>query len=240
MMIDDAVAGRGKEAQFENMRGEEEMPLDISSDDEETKPRVDHLSMLMSVSRQPFHIETSHKNYEILMNAAVVLKDDLVSHLEKAAHKLDIVDMVRSANKCFIGLKSLKVDYGAFYGEVRKLIEYFQELQKANDKNTCTELGLTVAYEKSLSDFHEAMEELITAGCNLSNAKTSYDSAIEKIEMLKRMLQRAEEEATLARVEIEKLTSRRDHCDEAYSLAGRSKECYEKIQSSFSQLRDLV
>lgn len=229
-----------KETQIENMGGEEVMPLDISSDEEETKPQVDHLSMLMSVSRQPFHIETSQKNLEILMAAAVVLKDELVSHLEKTAHKLDIADMVRSANKCFTGLKSLKVDYGAFHGEVRKLIEYFKELQKANEKNTCTDLGLPVAYEKSLSDFHEAMEELITAGCNLSNTKTSYDSAVERIEMLKRMLHRAEEEATLGRVEIEKLTSKRDRCDEAFSLAGRGKERYEKIQNSFSRLRDLV
>ncbi|KAK1355028.1 hypothetical protein POM88_048284 [Heracleum sosnowskyi] len=228
-----------KEAQVQNMGGEEVMPLDISSDEEETKPQVDHLSMLMSVSRQYFHLETSQKNLEILMAAAVVLKDELVSHLEKTAHKLNIADMVRSANKCFTGLKSLKVDYGAFSGEVRKLIEYLQELQKANEKNTCTDLGLTVAYEKSLSDFHEAMEELITAGCNLSNAKTSYDSAIERIEMLKRMLQRAEEEATRGRIEIEKLTSKRDDFEESFSLAGRSKERYEKIQSSFSRLRDL-
>lgn len=216
------------------------MPLDISSDEEETKPQIDHSLMLTSVSKPPSHVETSQKNLEILMAAAIVLKGELVSHLVKTAHKLDIADMVKSANKCFIGLKSLKVDYGAFHGEVRNLIKYFQELKEVNEKNTCPDLGLKVAYEKSMSDVNDAREKLANAERDLINVQTDYKSKMQRIENLIAMTHRLKEEADKERKGIENLATKRDHYDEVLSLAEKSKDRYEKIQRAFGRLQDLV
>ncbi|KAK1355029.1 hypothetical protein POM88_048285 [Heracleum sosnowskyi] len=232
--------GHENEAEVENMRREEVMPLVISSDEEETKPQIDHLSMLMSVSKLPSHIQTSQKNLEILMAAAVVLKDELLSHLVKTAHKLDTADMVRSANKCFTRLKSLKVDYGAFHGEVRELIKYFQELKEANEKNTCPDMGLKVAYEKSMSDVNNAREELANAERNLINAQTNHNSTMQRIEKLIAMTHRLKEEADKERNGIENLASKKNHYDEVLSLAEKRKDRYEKIQKSLGRLQDLV
>lgn len=228
--------GHENEAEVEIMGGEEIMPLDISSDEEETNPQIDHSLMLISVSKPPSHVETSEKNLEILMAAAIVLKGELVSHLVKTAHKLDIADMVRSANKCFIGLESLKVDYGAFHGEVRNLIKYSQELKEVNEKNTCPDLGLKVAHEKSMSDVNDAREKLGNAERNLINAQTDYKSTMQRIEKVIDETHRLKELADEERKGIENLANKRDHDDEVLSLADR----YEKIQRALSRLQDLV
>ncbi|XP_074375698.1 uncharacterized protein LOC141717493 isoform X3 [Apium graveolens] len=232
--------GHEKEEQVENIGVEEVMLLDISSDEEETKPEFDHLSMLMPVSKSPSHIETSGENLEILMAAAVVLKDELVKHLVRTAHKLDTADMVRSANKCFIGLKSLKVDYGAFHGEVCKLIKLFQELKEVNEKNTCPDLDLKVAYDKSMSDVNAAREELANAGSNLIIAQTDYQSKLQRIEKLIAKTHRLKEEADKERIGIGNLETKRDHCDEVLLLSEKRKDQYENIQRSLNRLKGLV
>nr|XP_017241352.1 PREDICTED: uncharacterized protein LOC108214074 isoform X2 [Daucus carota subsp. sativus] len=210
--------GRAEEAETENVGGEEIMPLDISSG-EESKPQ---------------------ENLKTLMDAAAILKDELVSHLEKTAHKLDTVDMLRSANKCFTALKLLKVDYEAFHGEVHKLIKHTLELSGDKEKSTCTDLGLKVAYEKSVSNVNAAREKLTAAEYNLMNAKTDYDYTIEKIKKLKAVLHKLEVEAATERDGIENLTSKRDHCNEAFSLAVRIKLPYEEVLGSLERLWELV
>lgn len=238
MLIYDAVVGRAEEAETENVGGEEIMPLDISSG-EESKPQVDHLSMLKSY-KPPSYVNTSQENLKTLMDAAAILKDELVSHLEKTAHKLDTVDMLRSANKCFTALKLLKVDYEAFHGEVHKLIKHTLELSGDKEKSTCTDLGLKVAYEKSVSNVNAAREKLTAAEYNLMNAKTDYDYTIEKIKKLKAVLHKLEVEAATERDGIENLTSKRDHCNEAFSLAVRIKLPYEEVLGSLERLWELV
>ncbi|XP_074350759.1 uncharacterized protein LOC141690069 isoform X1 [Apium graveolens] len=222
------------------MGGGEVMPLDISSDEEEIKPQLDNLSLLVSVSKPPSRIETSEQNLKTLMAAAVVLKDELEKHLVKTGHKLDIADMVRSANKCFTVLELLKVDYSAFHGEVRKLIKHFQELKEVNEKNTCPDLDMKVAYEKSMSDVNAAREELANAERNLIKAQTEYELTMQRIEKLIAMTQRLKEEADKEKNGITNLETKRHRCHEVLSFSEKSKDQYEKIQRALGRLQDLV
>ncbi|XP_074368484.1 uncharacterized protein LOC141708647 [Apium graveolens] len=179
------------------MGGEEVMPLDISSDEEEIKPQLDNLSLLVSLSKPHSRIETSEQNLKTLMAAAVVLKDELVKHLVKTCHKLDIADM---------------------------------ELKEVNEKNTCPDLELKVAYEKSMSDVNAAKEELANAERNLIKAQTEYELTMQRIEKLITMTQRLKEEADKEKNGITNLETKRHHCHEVLSLAEKSKDQYEKIQ----------
>ncbi|KAK1355030.1 hypothetical protein POM88_048286 [Heracleum sosnowskyi] len=230
------------------MRGREVIPLEISSDEEDMKPIVDRLLWSEPVSSRNSHTKIP---LDKRREAAAVLKDSFVSNLEMNGHQMSIALIVKRADDCFTGLRSLYVDFQPFHAQVLKLINSYRKLKQLhNGKNPGVALDLESAYEMSVLAANDAEEELHTAEHQVINAQTKFEKTIEKIENIQITLHILEGEKTVARDELESSTTKRKHCNEAYLLAQKSveeigaklegcKTAIEEIQGTLGRLREL-
>ncbi|KAK1396147.1 hypothetical protein POM88_006010 [Heracleum sosnowskyi] len=240
--VEDEVAGTGSL---------DLIPVDISSSPEERKPQADPLSLLQPVFKSNYQVKFPQESLKVMMDAAVVFKSALVSHLENLVPSLDIATMVQSANECFERMRGLGVDYQTFHGQISRLIEYYQKLKEFTEVKN---LELEAAYEVSVIEADDAKNELHRAENDLLSAQTNNNLTSKRIKELKESLGQLKAQDDMERSRIVTLTAERDHRREANSCSLRKvdrlySECEgnkkredatrEEIQRQLSRLRGL-
>ncbi|KAK1368619.1 hypothetical protein POM88_034711 [Heracleum sosnowskyi] len=154
-----------------------------------------------------------------LMNAASVLKSQLVARLTSDADKLRTEDMINLADKCYNTLEGLGDDYTSFCTEVNKLIAQHQELAfAAIKKENCNELDLKARYNHQVQFLSEVGHNLSSAQEKLSTAKTYADSLKLKREEMAIALIKLTEELHEVEERVKTLQSVSDQYEEAYSV----------------------
>ncbi|XP_017224905.1 uncharacterized protein LOC108201105 [Daucus carota subsp. sativus] len=152
-----------------------------------------------------------------LMNAASVLKSQLVARLTSHTDKLRTEDMVSLADKCYKTLEGLGDDYTSFCTEVNKLIAQHQELASAaRKKDNWNDWDLKARYIHQVQFLSEVRQNLSSAQNKLSTAKTNAKSLKLEREDLQSALLMLTEELLEAEERVEILTAERDQCKEAH------------------------
>ncbi|KAK1356254.1 hypothetical protein POM88_049510 [Heracleum sosnowskyi] len=117
-----------------------------------------------------------HRN-QMIMNAASVLKSQLVDRLTRYANILSTEDMIFLANNCYSTLQGLGDDYAYFSTEVNKLISKHQELTlAAKMKEEWNEYDIKAHYTHQVQSLFEVREKVSSAQDKLSSAKTYAES----------------------------------------------------------------
>ncbi|KAK1372710.1 hypothetical protein POM88_028903 [Heracleum sosnowskyi] len=112
-----------------------------------------------------------------LMNAASVLKSQLVDRLTRYANILSTEDMIFLANNCYSTLQGLGDDYASFSTKVNKLISKHQELTlAAKMKEEWNEYDIKAHYTHQVQSLFEVRENISSAQDKLSSAKTYTES----------------------------------------------------------------
>lgn len=107
---------------------------------EEEKPKFDLLFLLEHAVKPNSREEISPEDRQHLVNAASVLKFQLVTRLTSSADNLKTEDMIDLANRCFRALRELGDDYRSFNKDIYKFISQQQELEFAAKD---MEIGMT-------------------------------------------------------------------------------------------------
>ncbi|KAK1368386.1 hypothetical protein POM88_034478 [Heracleum sosnowskyi] len=146
-----------------------------------------------------------------LVNAAYVLKFQLVARLTSPAEKLRTEDMNDLADRCYNALRELGVDCTSFRREVYKLITQHQKVEyAAKNKENWNDRDIKARYNQQVVSLSNMTKKLSSAEDKLSRAKT-------KREELKTALLRLTEELSEEEDTIKTLTEERDECKEAHS-----------------------
>ncbi|KAL1834213.1 hypothetical protein ACET3Z_003864 [Daucus carota] len=186
--------------------------LELPSSPQEEKPGRDLLLLLEPAREQD---DRQH-----LMNAASVLKSQLVGRLINHADELSTQEMMMLADKCYRTLEGLGDNYASFNSEVKKLIAQHQELacaaKKKEDWNDC---NIKARYLHQVQSLTEVQQRLSSAQDKLSTAKTYGDSLKIRKEELEGELRKLTGELHDVEERVKALTAERDQCKEAHSVA---------------------
>ncbi|KAK1368652.1 hypothetical protein POM88_034744 [Heracleum sosnowskyi] len=182
---------------------------------EEENPKCD-LRFVLEPTLNPFSDEKMlPEDRQHLVNAASVLKSQLLARLTSDANKLSTEDRITLANRCYYALRELGDDYKSFRSKVDKLIEHYEELEIVDRKKQNFNDQLSRAEDK-LSDVtkksSDAENKLFEAETNVGNMKFKREELTGALLKLKEELYEEEE-----RVKI--LTTEWDLCEEAKSDA---------------------
>ncbi|KAK1368623.1 hypothetical protein POM88_034715 [Heracleum sosnowskyi] len=159
-------------------------------------------------------------DHQHLMNAASVLKSQLVDRLTSDANILSTEDMILLANNCYSTLQGLGDDYASFSTEVNKLISQHQELTlAAKKKEGWNEYDIKAHYPHQVQTLFEVREKLSSAQDKLSSAKTYAESLKLKKEELTGALMKLTEELHEVEERVKTLRAERDQCKEVHSVA---------------------
>lgn len=146
-----------------------------------------------------------------LVNAAFVLKSQLVARLTSSAEKLKTDDMTDLADRCYNALRELGDDYTSFRRDIHKLIAQNQKLEyAAKNKVNWNDRDIKARYNQQVKSLSNMTNKLSCAEDKLYRAKT-------KREELKTALLRLTEELSEEEDRINSLTAERDKCKEAHS-----------------------
>ncbi|KAK1368625.1 hypothetical protein POM88_034717 [Heracleum sosnowskyi] len=155
-----------------------------------------------------------------LMNAASVLKSQLVDRLTSDANILSTEDMILLANNCYRTLQGLGDDYASFSTEVNKLISQHQELTlAAKMKEDWNEYDIKAHYTHQVQSLFEVREKFSSAQDKLSSAKTYAESLKLKKEELSGALLKLTEEVHEVEERVKTLRAERDQCKKAHFVA---------------------
>ncbi|KAK1402020.1 hypothetical protein POM88_001625 [Heracleum sosnowskyi] len=183
---------------------------------EKEKPKRD-LFLLERATKPRSREKISPEDRQHLVNAASVLKSELVAQLTSSADKLKAEDMIDLANRCYRTLTELGDDYRSFDREVFKLIAQRQELEfAAKDMENRDDPDLRARYDYQVQLMSHVTEELHSAQDKLSITKTHVDSLKFKKDELTSALLLVMEELSQEEEKIETLTAERDKCKEVH------------------------
>lgn len=197
----------------------DEVPLvELPSSPEKEKPKCDLLFMLEHATKPRCREKVSPEDRQHLVNAASVLKSELVAQLTSSADNLKTKDMIDLANRCYRTLTELGDDYRSFDKEVYKLIAQRQELEfAAKDMENRDDCDLRARYNYQLQHMSHVTEKLYSAQDKLSRTKSHVDSLKFKKNELTSALLLVTEELSQEEGKIETLTVERDKCKEVHS-----------------------
>ncbi|KAK1368627.1 hypothetical protein POM88_034722 [Heracleum sosnowskyi] len=178
-----------------------------------------------------------------LLNAASVLKSNLVDRLTSFSNILSADDMILLANKCYNTLEGLGDDYKTFSTEVNKLIGQHEELAlAAKKKEDWNELDINSCYIQKAQSLFEVRQKLSRAKDKLSTAMTHEDSLKLKKEELTGALNKLTEELHEVEERVKTLTAERDQYKEAHSVAeaevGKLEAEKEEARVAFKAIND--
>ncbi|KAK1368590.1 hypothetical protein POM88_034682 [Heracleum sosnowskyi] len=177
----------------------------------EQKPKRD-LLFLLELAQAP-------NDHQHLMNAAVVLKSQLVAHLTSYANILSTENMTDLADKCYNTLRKLGDNSTSFNTEVNKLISQHQELALATKKKeNLNERDIKERYVQKVVSLSDATKKLSRAQDILSTAKTDAASLKLKREELLGELLKNKVELSKERERVKTLTAEREECKEAITV----------------------
>ncbi|KAL1834188.1 hypothetical protein ACET3Z_003839 [Daucus carota] len=168
-----------------------------------------------------------------LMNAASVLKSQLVARLTSSAEKLRTEDMNDLANRCYNTLRELGDDYTSFKRKVHKLIGQHQKLEyAAKNKDNWNDQDIKARYNQQVVSLSNMTKKLSGTEEKLSRAKN-------KKEEIKAALLRLTEELSEEEERVKTLTAERDIYKAAHSdveakfekLVAEKKEVYKEFEA---------
>ncbi|KAL1834214.1 hypothetical protein ACET3Z_003865 [Daucus carota] len=185
--------------------------VEIPSSPEEERAKNDLL--LLEPARE-------QEDRQVLMNAASILKSQLVTTLTRQAERISTQEMMTLADKCYNALEGLGDDFSSFRCSISKLIAHNQKLQSAakkiEDWNECDIEARYIHQEQSLI---EEEQGLSSAQGKLSTTETHADSLKIKREELKGMIRNLTEELNEVEETVKTLRAETDQREEARSIA---------------------
>lgn len=197
---------------------------------EEVKPKCD-LRFQLQHATKPRSLEyVSPEDRQHLVNAASVLKSELVGQLT-SSYNLKAKDMIDLANRCYGTLTVLGDDYRSFDREVYKLIAKRQELEfAAKDIENRDDRDLRARYNNQVQLMSHVTEKLYSAQDKLSTVdslKFKKDEFTSALLLVTKELSQEEEK-------IETLTVERDKCKKVHFVveAGLAKLEAERKEAS--------
>ncbi|WOG85173.1 hypothetical protein DCAR_0104360 [Daucus carota subsp. sativus] len=170
---------------------------------------------------------------EQLMNAASVLKCQLVAQLTSSAEKLRTEDMNDLADRCYNTLRGLGDDYTSIRRKVHKLIGQHQKLEDAaRNKDNWNDQDIKARYSQQVVSLSNMTKKLSGTEEKLSRAKN-------KKEEIKAALLRLREELSDEEERVKTLTEERDICKADHSdveakfekLVAEKKEAYKEFEA---------
>lgn len=209
--------------------------VEIPSSPEEEKPNCDFLLSRKHALKSSPGEEFLLEDHQHLVNAASILKAQLVARLTSSADNLRTEDMINLASRCYIALRELGDDYISFSSQVNKLIAQHQELEfAAKDMENWSDRDLKARYVQQVQNLSEVTEKLFSAQDKLSRTKTQVELLMFKKEELTAMLLMITEELSEEEGRIKTLTKERDQFKESHSeiKVGLKKLASEKEEAS--------
>ncbi|KAL8107968.1 hypothetical protein AgCh_024396 [Apium graveolens] len=207
----------------------------IPSSPEEEKPKCDFLLPRKHALKPNPREEVLLDDRQHLVNAASILKSQVVARLTSSADNLTTEDMINLASRCYIALRELGDDYISFSGQVNKLIAQHQELEfAAKDLENWSDRGLKARYVQQVQNLSVMTEKLFSAQDKLSRTKTQVELLMFKKEELTAMLLMITEELSEEEERIKTLTKERDQFKVSHSeiKVGLEKLASEKEEAS--------
>ncbi|KAK1368646.1 hypothetical protein POM88_034738 [Heracleum sosnowskyi] len=190
-----------------------EVPVVELLSPEEEKPKFDLLFLLEHAEKPNSQEEISPEDHQHLVNAASVLKSQLVARLTSSADNLKTEDMIDLANRCFRALRELGDDYRSFNKDVYKFISQQQELEfAAKDMENWNDWDLRARYSHQERLMSDVTEKLFSAQDELSRTTSHADYLKLKKDELKSALLMVTEELSKEEQKIKTLTVKRDKC----------------------------
>ncbi|XP_074335336.1 uncharacterized protein LOC141672597 isoform X1 [Apium graveolens] len=188
---------------------------------EEEKPKFDLLFLLEHAVKPNSCEEISPEDRQHLVNAASVLKSQLVARLTSSADNLRTEDMIDLSNRCFRAIRELGDDYRSFNKDVFKFISQHQELEFAvKDVENWNEGDLRARYSHQEQLVSDLTEKLFSAQDELSRAMSHAEYIKFKKDELTSALLEVTEELSRQEQKIENLTVERDKCKDAQFQLG--------------------
>ncbi|KAK1368634.1 hypothetical protein POM88_034726 [Heracleum sosnowskyi] len=211
--------------------------LELPSSPEEEKP----ICGLLVPAQEP-------DDHQYLLNAASVLKSNLVDRLTSFANILSAEDMILLANKCYNTLEGLG-DFNtdaAFMRQNTSLSEVDVQHEDlalaAKKKEDWNELDIKSCYIHKAQSLFEVRQKLSRAKDKLSTAKRHEDSLKLKKEELTGALNKLTEELHEVEERVKTLTAERDQYKEAHSVAeaevGKLEAEKEEARVAFKAIND--
>ncbi|KAK1368650.1 hypothetical protein POM88_034742 [Heracleum sosnowskyi] len=192
--------------------------VEILSSPEEEKPKRDFLLLRKDALKPNPRVEFLPEDRQHLVNAASILKSQLVARLTSSAEDLRTKDMINLASRCYIALRELGDDYISFSTQVNKLIAQSQELEfAAKDLKNWNDGDLKARHIQQVQNLSEMTEKLFSAQDKLSRTKTQVELLRFKKEELTAVLLMTTEELSEEEGRIKTLTEERDRFKESYS-----------------------
>ncbi|KAK1368385.1 hypothetical protein POM88_034477 [Heracleum sosnowskyi] len=182
---------------------------------EEEKPKFDLLFLLEHAVKPNSQEGILPEDRQHLVNAASVLKSQLVARLTSSAANLKTEDMIDLANRCFRALRELGDDYRSFNKDVNKFISQQQELEfAAKDVENWNDWDLRARYSHQEQLMSDVTEKLFSAQDELSRTTSHADYLKFKKDELTSALLLVTEDLSKEEQKIETLTVERDKCKE--------------------------
>lgn len=183
---------------------------------EEEKPKFNLLFLLEHAVKPNSGEEILPEDRQHLVNAASVLKSQLVARLTSTADNLKTEDMIDLANRCFRALRELGDDYRSFNKDVYQFISQKQELEfAAKAMENWNDWDLRARYCQQEQLLSALTENLFSAQDKLSRATSHAEYIKVKKDELTSALLMVTEELSREEQKIETLTVERDRCIEA-------------------------
>ncbi|KAK1368389.1 hypothetical protein POM88_034481 [Heracleum sosnowskyi] len=188
-----------------------EVPVVELLSPEEEKPKFDLLFLLEHAEKPISQEEISLEDRQHLVNAATVLKSQLVARLTSSADNLKTEDMIDLANRCFRALRELGDDYRSFNKDVYKFISQQKELEfAAKDMENWNDWDLRARYSHQERLMSDVTEKLFSAQDELSRTTSHADYLKFKKDELTSALLMVTEELSKEEQKIKTLTVKRD------------------------------
>ncbi|KAL1834195.1 hypothetical protein ACET3Z_003846 [Daucus carota] len=209
--------------------------VEIPSSPEEEKPKCDFRVLRKHALKPKSPEEILPEDRQHLVNAASVLKSQLVARLTSSADNLKTEDMINLASRCYIALRELGDDYISFSSQVNKLITQHQEVESAaKDIENQNDGDLKARYIQQVQFLSEVTEKLFSLQDKLSRSKTQAELLMFKKEELTALLLMLTEELSEEEERVKTLTEERDQFKESHSeiKSGLEKLGAEKNEAS--------
>ncbi|XP_060207017.1 uncharacterized protein LOC132634892 [Lycium barbarum] len=173
-------------------------PLEVPSDEEETKLNVKSSRVLMHPPNANYRPQIpDEESKKVILGVGSLLVKKLLTS------ENDVGDMVHQANATFTCLKALDVDYASFYREVTEYISHRCNLLDAQREETMLSLpALQENYENAKSTALDVEEDF-------GRTQGEWAKAKEKEETLKRRIEHLKQE--LAQIEHKKQSLKEAH-----------------------------
>lgn len=162
---------------------------------------------------------SAKEDHQLLMNAASVLKSQLVADLTTQADRLSSQEMMTLADKCYNTLEGLGDNFASFRSDISKLIAQKQELESAAKKEIEMIGDIEARYNHQAQSLIEAEQRLSSAEDKLSATMTRADSLKAKKEEVTGAILKLTEQLNEAEERIKALKAETEQRKEAHSVA---------------------